>query len=266
VIAEPGCTHEGRWSDMLRLLDVAHQAGASCFKPQYVSNPARMCERRHIGLDHPKREYYERAYGWNSYPIEWLELLSGLCKERGMQLACTSFLPEDVATVDPFVSIHKIASFEAEDEALIREAGSSGKPVLLSTGMLGANKEFEFAWDADVRLLHCTSAYPAPIDALNLRFIDWHCMGRGNRVLGLSDHSRNVLTGAVAVGAGSEIIEAHIRLDGTSPENPDFAAAFSPAEFKVYVENIRLAEQMMGDGIKRVQECEQWALPYRVRG
>jgi N,N'-diacetyllegionaminate synthase len=264
VIAEPGACHEGHWVDMLRLLGVAHRAGADVFKPQYVSNPTKMCERRHIWADHPKRAYYEQAYGWNSYPLEWLQLLAALCKDYGMQLACTSFLPEDVSTVDPFVSIHKIASFEAEDQELRAVARGSGKMMLVSTGMspsLVGNV-------GHMSLLHCTSAYPAPLQDMNLTVLRDEAWGNDagckSPFIGLSDHSRHVLTGAVAVGAGATVIEAHIRLEDTSSDNPDYAAAFSPSEFKEYVANIRLAEQMMGDGIKRVQPSEEWALPYRV--
>jgi N,N'-diacetyllegionaminate synthase len=103
-------------------------------------------------------------------------------------------------------------------------------------------------------LLHCVSAYPAPISEMNLRAV-----GRG-----LSDHSRNLLTGAVAVGAGARIIETHYRLDTCHPTNPDYAVAFTPAEFTQYVKNIRDAEAMMGDGVKKRQPCEEWAVPYRV--
>jgi N-acetylneuraminate synthase len=262
VIAEPGCTHEGHWGDMLRLLDVAHAAGADVFKPQYVSNPARICERRHIDTDHPKRAYYEEAYGWNSYPLEWLEILAALCKDYGMQLACTSFLPQDVAAVDPFVSIHKVSSFEMASEDMRLAVMSTRKRVIVSTGATN-HPNYRMRGER----LHCVSAYPAPLCDLNLSVL-WptaDCqLGTSRDFAGFSDHSRHALTGAVAVGAGAEIIEAHIRLQDTSSENPDFAAAFGPGAFEVYVKNIRLAEQMMGDGIKRVQPSEEWALPYRV--
>ena len=83
---------------------------------------------------------------------------------------------------------------------------------------------------------------------------------------GLSDHSRHRWMGALAVAAGAEIIEAHLRLDDTDPENPDFATAFTPAEFADYVRNIRFAEAALGDGQKRLQDCERPMAEYRVRG
>jgi N,N'-diacetyllegionaminate synthase len=258
VIAEPGCTAEGRFEDILRLINVAADAGADVFKPQWVSDPARMCERRHIGLDHPKRGFYEGAYRWNSFPLEWHGEFSRLCLGLSLRYACTSFLPEDVAAVDPFVSIHKVASFESQDEEMVRAVEATGKRAVISAGMSSVY-EYHYMWHGS-EVLHCVSSYPAPPSDMTLRVL------REERALykGLSDHSRNVLTGAVAVGAGAQIIEAHIRLDDTSSGNPDFAAAFSPSEFKVYVDNIRTAELLMGSGEKRLQDCEREMLPYRV--
>lgn len=118
-------------------------------------------------------------------------------------------------------------------------------------------------------LLHCTSAYPCPLEDLHLRVLSqpW-CDG-------LSDHSRHVAVGGVAVLQGAKVIEAHLRLDRCSPDNPDYQAAFEPAEFSAYVRNIRRAaegwleqspdtERMLGDRVKRQQVSEQAMSAYRV--
>lgn len=81
---------------------------------------------------------------------------------------------------------------------------------------------------------------------------------------GLSDHSRHALTGALAVAAGATIVEAHLRLDDTPAENPDYAVAFSPSEFTQYVKNIRDAEVMLGTGRKEIQACEHEMLSFKV--
>lgn len=261
VIAEPGCTAEGQYSSYVRLIQAAHQAGADVFKAQWTSNPERMCERRNIGLDHPKRVYYLRAYGWISFPLEWHVDFSRLCGELGMQYACTSYLPEDVATVDPWVRLHKVSSFESQDDALLAAAEGTRKRVVVSAGM--NDGDWHHLWYGN-DVLHCTSSYPAPLDAVNLAVIrrDHHGDRLGN---GLSDHSRNLLTGAVAVGAGAEIIEIHFRLDDCSPANPDYAVSFNPREFAEYVKNVRTAETLMGDGVKRVQDCEREMMRFRVK-
>lgn len=290
VIAEPGCTARGRYEDMVRLIHVTAAAGADVFKPGWTSDPVRMCERRHIGPDHPKRAYYEQAYGWLAWPVEWHEDFARLTRQLGLQYACTSFLPQDCAVLARHANFLKISSFEVHDREM-REAAYLAMPyefprqsavrvsrVVVSLGMTGSNvPELRYWAGADtvpvglvacyapMAILHCTSAYPAPLESLNLNVISGAGRYDGDSgYAGLSDHSRNVLTGAVAVGAGASIIETHIRLDDCDPENPDYAVAFSPREFAQYVANIRTAEQMMGDGEKRVQPCEEWALPYRV--
>jgi N,N'-diacetyllegionaminate synthase len=252
VIGEPGCTSEGDKATMLRLLETAAQCGANVWKPQWTSDPVLMCERRHIGYAHPKHEYYLRAYSWLAWPVEWHAEFRARCRALDMAYACTVFLKQDVARVAPYVDYLKVASFEAGDNELVAEAIRWHGRVILSTGMgqqyFGSAKPWA--------VLHCVSAYPAPIDEMNLRAMKHH--------KGLSDHSRHLLTGAVAVGARAKAIETHYRLDTCHQSNPDYAVAFTPAEFTQYVKNIRDAEAMMGDGIKRRQPCEEWALPYRV--
>lgn len=260
VIAEPGCTAEGDYRAMVRLLETAHQCGADVWKPQWTSDPAQMCERRHIPTDHPKRHYYEKAYAWLNWPVEWHGDFRNRCRVFGMKYACTAFLPADVFTIEPYVDYVKIASFEAGDEAIRTACKYVSKPVLLSTGMT-SYLEVDLLLKSTWQLLHCVSSYPAPASEMNLRVLS---DGGYGRYAGLSDHSKHLLTGALAVARGARFIEAHYRLDDCDPSNPDYGVAFTPAEFAEYIQNIRTAESMMGDGIKRQQRSEAWALPYRV--
>lgn len=263
VIAEPGCTHEGDFDTMIRLLETAATCGADVFKPQWVSDVAQMLERRHILGDHPQQTFYARAYGWLAFPLDWHARLRDRCAAHGLTYACTAFLREDVATLAPYVDYLKISSFEAGDTPLINAAlfhmFQPHRRVLVSTGMHDGR-----LFVMGCALLQCVSSYPAPLSALNLGVL-WSNEDGGSEYDGLSDHSRHLLTGAVAVGAGASIIETHFRLDDCDPENPDYPVAFTPAEFRQYVQNIRDAEIMLGDGVKRVQECERAMLPYRVR-
>jgi sialic acid synthase SpsE len=126
-----------------------------------------------------------------------------------------------------------------------------------------------------VQFLQCTCAYPAPLSAVNLQGMkNWYA-NEGNRfgntqeriafhMIGLSDHTGDVLTGAVAVGAGAEMIEVHFRLDETRKDNPDYLHSHLPSALIEYVTNIRKAEIMMGDGIKKVEKCEEQLLRHRV--
>jgi len=263
VVAEPGCSAEGDKATMVRLLETAAQCGAGAWKPQFCSNPVLMCERRHIRHDHPKRGYYERAYSWLRFPVLWHADFRDRCHALGMQYVVSVFLTQDVAAVALFADIIKISSFENGDAGLLRAAVRSGKPVIVSTGML---KRWSWAfWRLKwyqrvhgVRLLQCTSAYPVDLNQLNLKAIGACGLD------GLSDHSRDMIVGGLAVANGAEVVEAHYALYDCNPENPDAGVAFSPGEFEIYIKNIRKAEQANGTGDKQPQGQETWAHPYRA--
>lgn len=247
VIAEPGCTAEGDFEQMLRLIDAAAECGADVFKAQWTSSAQRMVERRKA-LD------YLRFYGWLEFPIAWHEAFATRCAQRGIAYACSVYLPEDAATVSAHVKFLKISSFEADDAALVSACRRAGPPVIVSYG-LGRRRSYK----GDIEL-HCVSAYPAPLESLNLWCINYE----HESFDGLSDHSRHLLAGALTVAMGGSVVETHYRLDDCDPRNPDYAVSFSPSEFAQYVRYIRDAEVMLGGGVKRVQDCEQPMLRYRV--
>lgn len=255
VIAEPGCTAEGSLATFRQLIDVAASAGADVFKPQWTSSAERMCTRRRAST-------YRQFYQWLQFPIEWHETLKARCEAQGLEYACSVYLPEDVAAIAPFVRRIKVSSFEAADGELLRALQSVHGTFVISTGMMkGPEIRLLLARLRPIRhrvsLLVCTSAYPAPLEAMNLRSLK-------APYVGLSDHSHEVDMGSLAVAAGARIVEAHLRLDDTDPVNPDAAAAFSPAEFEEYVRLIRRAERICGDGQKRLQPCERPMAAYRV--
>ena len=262
VVAEPGSTGIGSLDTMLRLLETAAECGADVWKPQWTSSPERMCDRR-------RAPEYLDSYRLLAYPVEWLKIFSRQCKRREMKLACSVYLPEDVQAVSPYCQFIKIASFENRDGAMLDALGDvvSRKlhHVIISTGMLDASEIKPLVSYADI-LLACTSAYPAPVDAMNLltiRQMRRDCGGHCR--IGLSDHSRQLITGAVAVGVGAEVVETHYRLNDTPPTNRDYEVALSPGEFTQYVQNVRLAERLMGNAMKRQHPCEESLMRYRVR-
>lgn len=267
VIAEPGSTHEGDYDAMVRLAQAAAAAGCDVLKSQWTSSADRMAERRHAP------EYLD-SYLKLQYPLAWHQSLRDVCRELGMEYGCTVYIPGDAALVSPFVDYLKVSSFEAGSQEFLDEATDTGNRVIVSTGMMtdytavlslmGASRfrnrpELpKMPW----AVLHCCSSYPAPLRALNLSAMT---AGLSPSKLGFSDHSRDMRVGGWAVCAGAEVIETHFRLDDCSPANRDYGVAFTPWELGVYVRNIRDAELAYGDGIKRVQDCEQPMLQYRSR-
>lgn len=251
VVAEAGCVHEGSLETMLRLIEAAHAAGCDAFKNQYLGNPEEVRRRR-------KSDY--ASYDWLNYPLEWHVICRERCNSLGMQYGCSTNLAEDLAKVAPYVQFHKRPSFENNDMEWLAAAKESGQLFMVSAGMLEREGLLRLIEQVDEEgdILHCTSSYPAPIDSLNLRAIQYYGLD------GFSDHSRNLRAGAAAVGVGARIVEAHLRLEDTDERNPDHAVAFTPEQFECYVWHLREAEAMLGDGVKRIHESEAPMLRYRI--
>jgi N,N'-diacetyllegionaminate synthase len=243
VIAEAAACHDGDLYKAEQLADLAKSIDADAVKYQWCSSPQRLAVRRNAP------EYVE-AYRLLAFPPEWLGVLKARADALGLDFLCTVYLPEDVAVVAPYVDKFKVSSFEAGDREFLDAHIGYMKQIIVSAGM---GQEIPVA----SRVLHCVSAYPAPVDEINLARMSRYCDG-------LSDNTQHPLTGAFAVCAGAEIIEFHFRLQQTSPSNPDYVVARDPLAAKQYVANIRLAERMMGSGERKVQPSEEPNLKYRV--
>lgn len=254
IIAEPGSTHEGRYDQMIRLVNAAAHAGADCFKNQWTSNAETMAVRRHA----PE---YLRSYQLLQYPVEWHWRLREHCHALRMKYACSAYLPVDLATLAPLVDALKISSFESRDRAMIEQALEAKRRHQIVTFVsLGMDAE-PLTSMLNVSHLLCTSSYPAPLDALGLKRLTNGAWG----AVGLSDHSHDVRTGAWAVCAGASVLEAHLRLDDTPETNRDYAVSFTTFEFKEYVRHVRDAELALGDGYGKLHTCEIPMTRYRVR-
>lgn len=262
IIVEPGSTAEGRYDAFIQLIDVAADAGADVFKPQWLSSAERLCDRRHA----PE---YLTSYRLLQYPSEWHAAFRAHANARGLEYACSVYLPEDVRVVAPHVDYLKISSFEATDRELLLKAYRNHERVIVSSGM-STQRDMRILEDGETywpwRELHCVSAYPAPLDDLNLSIVSGNGRYDGEqRYAGFSDHSRDVRVGAWAVCAGAETLEIHFRLNTTPSSNKDYDVAFTPAELTDYIRHVRDAERALGTGIKRVMPSEQSMLRYAVR-
>lgn len=269
VIAEIGACHDGDFDRALSLMAAAKDARADVAKFQFWSDPDRLADRRGVPA------HYRAIYRRYRMGPSWLPLLRANSQRIGIGFMATCYLPADVALVAPYVTRFKVASFEA-GAADLREAhvpfvtADSGKQVIVSLGMGGV--PYIDAWanrfPGHVSFLHCVSAYPAPVEALQLRTL--RTAARHGLLHGFSDHSSPDLTwtGAMAVVAGAQIVEAHLRLDDTDPENPDAPHAMTPRQFEDYVRHIRFAEACLGDGTGSASEpqaCEQPMAQFRVQ-
>jgi sialic acid synthase SpsE len=221
-----------------RMIEAAKSCGADAVKFQWCSSAKELASRR-------GEPQYEKDYEYVVYDPEWLPLLKGHADKVGIEFMCTAFLPQDVAVIAPLVKRFKVAAKESMDRELcsairkLRRRPLEKKQIILSTN----TGDDVYAWRR-VSRLHCVSKYPCPIEEIALAKV--------RDLGGLSDHTGHVLTGAVAVGAGARVIEAHIKHYYTPKENPDYphshfawlSQSHITSPFQTYVQNIRTAEKM----------------------
>jgi N-acetylneuraminate synthase len=151
----------------------------------------------------------------------------------------------------------KIASASLTDDALLQHTRATGRPLILSTGM-STLEEIDHAvgvlGSEDLVLLHACSTYPALYEELNLRAIPVLEQRYGIPV-GYSGHETGIPSSVAAVVLGACCVERHITMD-RAMWGSDQAASLEPNGISRLVRDIRLIEQSMGDGVKRVYERE----------
>lgn len=192
-------------------------------------------------------QLYEEAYT----PWEWHYELKELAEKLGLIFFSTPF---DKTAVDFLgelnVPAYKIASFEITDIPLIEYVASKGKPVIISTGIATlcdiqeAVEACKRVGNDQIILLKCTSAYPAPLEEVNLRTIP-HMAEMFDCIVGLSDHTLGISVPIAAVALGAKVIEKHFILS-KDIETPDKEFSLTPDDFKEMVKAIREVEKALG--------------------
>jgi sialic acid synthase SpsE len=256
VIAEAGANHNKDLGIARRLIDVAAGAGADAVKFQTYSGAL-------YSTKTPGFKYLEPTTDLSpselladiALPREWQGELAAYATERGIDFFSTPFDLDAVRELAALgVPVLKIASFEIVDPQLIRAAGATGLPLIISTGMamLGEIEDaIEAAVDGGapaVGLMQCTSVYPAPANRINLRAMA--TMERAFAVpVGLSDHALGTAVPIAAAALGAAFVEKHFTLDRTMT-GPDHPFALEPEELRAMVSGIREAQLALGDGLK----------------
>jgi N-acetylneuraminate synthase len=257
VVAELSANHAQDFNQAVRLVRAAKDAGADAVKLQtYTADTLTLRSDRPEfrvggGTLWDGRTLYD-LYGEAYTPWEWQPRLKAVADEVGLDLFSTPFDPTAVDFLEGMgVPAYKVASFELVDLPLIEKIARTGKPMIMSTGM-GTLAEIaegveaaRRAGAAQIALLKCTSAYPAPAEEVNLRTIP-HLAAAFGVPAGLSDHTLGVAVPAAAVALGACIVEKHFTLSRAEP-GPDSTFSLEPPEFKAMVEAIRTAEKALGE-------------------
>ncbi|MEV6156331.1 N-acetylneuraminate synthase family protein [Nonomuraea sp. NPDC052129] len=261
VIGEIGINHNGDLDLARRLIDVAADAGCQAVKFQ-KRTPAICVPEAQKGQirqtpwgEMTYLEYKERTeFGYDEY-----RQIAKYCDERGLHWFAS---PWDVPSIDFLeemdVVAHKIASASVADHELLRALAATGKPLMLSTGMSTLSEidqAVEILGTDKLIMMHATSTYPLPPEEANLRTITT-LKERYGVPVGYSGHERGLQISLAAVTLGAVCVERHITLDRTM-WGSDHAASLEPSGLEHLVRDIRIIEQAMGDGVKRVFPGEE---------
>jgi N,N'-diacetyllegionaminate synthase len=267
IIAEAGVNHNGDIDLAKKLVDIAADAGADLVKFQ-TFNADRLVTHEAV-----KAEYQSLAMNNSESQhdmLRKLELTESMhrelvahCASKKIGFFSTGF---DVESVNLLVGLgqelFKIPSGEITNLPYLRHIGKLAKTIILSTGMSNMD-EIEAAINvletsgtdrSKITVLHCTTAYPAPMSDVNLLAMKT-IQNRFNVEVGYSDHTLGVEIPIAAVALGATVIEKHFTIDRSLP-GPDHKASLEPSELKSMIHGIRNLELALGDGIKRLMPSE----------
>ena len=265
-IAEAGVNHDGEIDKAKELVNVAEEAGCHAIKFQIWITDSVYSKRdtikpsyQNFGTDQSESEY-DTIRGLELSQDEFLELKE-YCDSRPIEFLCT---PDETESANflvdrlrvPYI---KIASQDVSNIPFLKYLASKNTPLILSTG---ASSFLEIAAAVkavnctvnDVCIMHCVSAYPAPLEQMNLRVIKAYKTYFGCPV-GFSDHTVGIAAASAALALGAVVFEKHITLDKQG-HGPDHLASATRDEIADYVNEIRSLAIGLGDGIKRVEKCE----------
>jgi N-acetylneuraminate synthase len=261
VIAEIGLNHNGDVEIAKQLIDVAAEAGAQAVKFQkrtpLISTPEHM---RSIPRETPwgTMTYLDYRYRVEFNREQYIEI-GDYANLRGLDWFAS---PWDVPSLefleDLNVVAHKVASASVTDVELLRAMAATGKPVILSTGMSTIEQvdaAVELFDPEQLIILHATSTYPLSPEEANLRMITTLTGRYPGIPVGYSGHERGLQISIAAVALGAVAVERHITLDRTM-WGSDQAASLEPAGLEHLVRDIRIIEEALGDGVKRVYPGE----------
>jgi len=260
VIAEIGINHNGDVDLAKRLISVAIAAGCQAVKFQKRTVDVVYSADE---LARPRESPFGTTNGDLKYGLEFdyedYQEIDAYCRTSKIPWFASCWVEKSVDFIERFhTPCYKIASASLTDDNLLRHTRATGKPIILSTVMSTLTQidhAVEVLGKENLVLLHACSTYPAYYEELNLRAIPI-MQARYGVPVGYSGHETGIASTVAAAVLGACCVERHITMD-RSMWGSYHAASLEPNGMSRVVRDIRLVEQSMGDGVKRVYEREQ---------
>lgn len=272
IIAELSANHNGKIENALDCISMAKECGADAVKIQsYTPDTMTInCKNDDFQIHGGLWDGYNlySLYEWAQTPFEWHKKLFDHAKNIGITIFSTPF---DETAVDLLEDLntpaYKIASFEATDLPLISYVASTGKPLIISTGMANLDEIAELVDTArssgchELILLHCISSYPAPVEQSNIKTIP-DITQRFNVITGLSDHTLGTAVSVASIALGACVIEKHFTLS-RNDKGPDSDFSLEPTELKQLNKDCKTAWLALGEVGYDRRPAEESSMKFR---
>ncbi len=257
IIAEMSANHGHSIDRAIEIIRSADRAGADAVKLQtYTADTITLKSSKKDFLLSKDSPWVEHNTLWDLYneaytPWEWHGALFEEARHLGLEIFSSPFDHTAVDFLEQFdPPAYKIASPEITDIPLIEKVAATGKPIIISTGLANF-ADIELVVERlknkglrNIALLKCTTAYPAPVNEMNLLTIK-DMKQRFGVASGLSDHSVGSAVPTAAVALGANLIEKHFRLHG-GEDSVDSFFSMDENDFRKMVSDVRTVEQAIG--------------------
>lgn len=274
IIAEMSGNHNQSLDRALAIVDAAAFAGAHAIKLQtYTADTITFNSQRPEFIVNQGTALWKGKNLYDLYreahtPWEWHKPIFDRAREKGLIIFSSPFDESSVDFLETLsVPAYKIASFENTHWPLLKKVASTGKPIIMSTGVAtiadvaAAVDVLRNANCQELILLKCTSTYPASPESTNIRTIP-HMANLFDCHVGLSDHTLGIGVSVASVALGAKVIEKHFTLD-RKDGGVDSAFSLEPHELKLLVEESERAFLALGKVNYEMTEKEKNSLQFK---
>lgn len=261
IVGEIGINHNGDVELAKQMIDAAVAAGIDAVK--FQKRTPDVCTPKDQQSKMRQTPWGYITYLDYRYKVEFgkdeYQEIDRYCKEKGINWFVSVWDEGSVDFMEQFdTPAYKLPSASLTDHNLLMHVKATGRPIILSSGM-STMDEIRAGVDVvgtdNLGLMHSTSSYPCAPEELNLRMIHTLKNEFPNIPIGYSGHEVGLVPSAVAVALGACMVERHITID-RAMWGSDQSASVEPGGLRKLVKYIRVTEQSLGDGVKKVYESE----------